>query len=309
MKDPIINQVTGIIPDEYFDNDPVPRDDDEVLSHYSPEFIARFLEIGAVKEHYNPSQPRDPKGSATGGQWKGKGAAPRTVTEMPRRGGGPSDALYPDNDYGEGGWVGDKGRVDANAVVADIEQFEDPISSEFNSRITMSEREAILSYTGTEYDKINKSLRTGKKLDKQNELTVKEMDSALAKAVPLKEDIIVYRYFGDKSGDRIFTADNVGKSWVEPGFSSTGIAPRFGEPTNGTISIARIKIPKGSKVAFVEDLSISKGEHEVILPRGAKFKVIDKFSKPSKSPFVSEGSSKSDVMAQIVDIDFVGVEQ
>ena len=97
------------------------------------------------------------------------------------------------------------------------------------------------------------------------------MDSAFTKAEPLKQDIVTYRRMGDT--DAMFGKGSaVGKTVKNLAYTSTTTAPGaqtgFGFGYSSKSGNIEVHIPAGSKV-----MPGNNFEHEVLLPRGAGFRV------------------------------------
>ena len=62
--------------------------------------------------------------------------------------------------------------------------------------------------------------------------------------------------------------------FTEKGFCSTSIDPNIFATTPGSTCL-RIYVPKGSKGAYVANLSRYKREHELLLQNGSSFKIVN----------------------------------
>jgi len=135
---------------------------------------------------------------------------------------------------------------------------------------SVQQQGSLRAYTGAAYRPINQGLRNGT-LD-QNDTAkrhVKKLDE-FYKTARLKEDHVVYRGVSFR-GD--FKAPEVGALWEEKGYSSTSIskAGKFGG--NGYLTI---ELPTGTPGVYVESISSYTSEKELLLDRGARFRVISK---------------------------------
>jgi len=139
---------------------------------------------------------------------------------------------------------------------------------------TDDESNALSDYQASGYEGINKSLRKGKILP-ETQIEIDKLDSFFKKA-KLEEDVIVYRGVGGGAYE-IFSKMGV-KSFRDKGFISTsldaGYAKVYGEQRHG--GMIRIKVPKGTHGYFMNGRfsGAFKNEHEVLLSRNKKFKVI-----------------------------------
>jgi hypothetical protein len=162
--------------------------------------------------------------------------------------------------------------------------------------------QAVRSYTGSGYDRINDYLRTGTMGHRSYSVSetkdqIKRLDKVLDGLPPMPENAKVYRrvtrtkdvadqLFGSndeylkaiRSGlDDAEMTKNLralakGRTYTEPGYSS---AAAQGFNWSGNINI-EIYVPKGSRVGgLVDPISSCKGEREFLIRRGQKFQIID----------------------------------
>lgn len=103
----------------------------------------------------------------------------------------------------------------------------------------------------------------------------KALDSALSKST-IHQDTTVYRAISDADalGD---VSKLVGKTIVDKGYASTSLS-RESATGYGEGIICKIKVPKGSKAAYVSGIDGTGGvdmtwNREVLLPRNAKMKI------------------------------------
>lgn len=167
---------------------------------------------------------------------------------------------------GQVSFVNDKGEATGvKAATADSmnHQYES-----WRQSLTPGERSAIHSYTGQSYGQINTGFR-------QNQFSsamlnkIHSIDSGLAKAAPVKEDMLIYRKVGDSSNS-IYNKCKAGDVIVERGYVSTSIS-RHGWSGN---TVVNIKVPAGAKGAYVQAISSHKNEKEFIMPRDTMFHVV-----------------------------------
>jgi 8-oxo-dGTP pyrophosphatase MutT (NUDIX family) len=99
------------------------------------------------------------------------------------------------------------------------------------------------------------------------------MDSALSKAETLQRDMIVHRRTGDVDGMFGAPGSMIGRTFVNKAYSSTTTVPRaetgYGFGYESKPGVLEIHLPAGSHVMPGNDF-----EHEVILPRNSKFRVV-----------------------------------
>jgi hypothetical protein len=147
--------------------------------------------------------------------------------------------------------------------------------------VSDAERQALNEYTGSLYLGVNKALRTGSSMSKEDRKAVKLMDDAFSRA-STTQDIQVFRGVGPTDMDR-FANLKPGDSYKDDAFLSTSTdedtADNFVRGDSPTM--LNIKVPKGSKAISVDSLSqFKKGGHavrseeEILLNRGGSYRVV-----------------------------------
>lgn len=149
--------------------------------------------------------------------------------------------------------------------------------AEWNQSLTKSERRAFELYQSSEYRDLNAALRTGESLDKDQKSLTKNLDAALDRA-SIDKDIVAYRGFSSQS--YIDNFDQLAGTIVtDNGYISTSVDKAIGQKfaeyaleEEFEPIIAEIRLPKGSKAAYINTLSLN--ENEVLIPRGSQFQVV-----------------------------------
>lgn len=128
---------------------------------------------------------------------------------------------------------------------------------------------------------VNHKVRRAVKNNHLNDETLQNLDKQFAKLTPLEKDITVYRGRGEFFTEKGIDFDLMDKAQIndiitpDTGYSYTAVnrslAERYASSTDGKNMIYEIRIPKGAKVS-------RNREHggEVLMPRGASYKVIGK---------------------------------
>ena len=140
---------------------------------------------------------------------------------------------------------------------------------------TESQKEALRTYTGSTYREINGLLRGTyhpSKFEKQDlESLIRKISAGMK---PVTEDLLVHRtahagQFGFRTAEDAFKA--VGKTVVDDGFLSTAVESEVNQYATFSFSI---EVPKGTKAAFIRDISRFQNENELLIDKGTKFKVL-----------------------------------
>ena len=146
----------------------------------------------------------------------------------------------------------------------------------WQKKMSRDERMALSDYsTDEEMFLMNQSLRQKSVAKGIGEPKLKKwvtnLDSVLSKA-KTTQDIVVYRGMN-------FEPEQLGliqgAMIVDGGYVSTSRIRSIGENFASKGIIAQIKIPAGSKAAYLKGVSGRSEEREVLLPRGSKFKVTE----------------------------------
>lgn len=182
---------------------------------------------------------------------------------------------------------GNRSNDSSNANMATLESDPEAIQAMKNSypsnyEEVWSEDElmAVQSYVagGTW---INNGLRTGEIWsDEELRDDAYNLDSAIDKAPPLPKALLVHRGIDRKTDYRVISSLKslkVGESFSDDAFSSTSTSKKTAERFTDKVRI-EIALPAGTKRALhLSVLGVGKygfGESEVLLPRGAGFKVL-----------------------------------
>lgn len=134
----------------------------------------------------------------------------------------------------------------------------------YKKTLSSYETEAVLAYSGSAYEQINKGLRNGSKV---NANVVKRIDSAISKS-SVQQTTLVFRGAGGPNAVKHFKNMKIGDAYIEKGYSST--SARKGSAFPGRV-VMHITIPKGGKGAPIP--SEHPIEREILLPRNQKFMV------------------------------------
>lgn len=134
------------------------------------------------------------------------------------------------------------------------------------NNLTSEEKAGISLYTGSYYNALNSGFRKG--IFESHQLnTIHGIDSALAKAMPIKEPTLLYRKVGSEAKD--LGKLKAGDVYVERGYVSTSISKGV---WSGTYKM-NILCPPGAKGAYIQSISGHKAEKEFLMPRDTMFKV------------------------------------
>lgn len=155
--------------------------------------------------------------------------------------------------------------------------------SSWEKGLSKEEKKALLQYAGPMFFDTNSSLRSDGSVPEKWKDSVKNLDAAIEKST-IPNDIVAYRglWLDGKEQSQKFVEKFVpGAILSDPGFMSTSInreiASDFGGEKLGSGIVIEIKVPKGSKGAYMDVLPENAKhfkQNELLLPRGAKFKVV-----------------------------------
>jgi hypothetical protein len=162
---------------------------------------------------------------------------------------------------------------------------------------TPAQREALKQYTAGEYAVMNAQLRgsiartlQGTPIfDGHPALTTQRIKDALAGLRPLERPVRVFRHVDSVESlgfPRIYSIRNeraqlveqlrslIGKELEDAGFSSASIRRLTGRANKfGNVRLD-LEVPAGTPAAFLNDISINRGEGEILLAPGLRFEFI-----------------------------------
>lgn len=140
------------------------------------------------------------------------------------------------------------------------------------------------TYKGTGYKTLNARLRKGemprdaKYLDDlMHNGYFYERDYKTGKHLSLTEapqNMVVYRALGNSKAVRNFEF-KPGMVFEDKAFSSTSLRRSGAETVTDIKVMMKINVPKGTKGLFMDMFSRELGEHEFLLPRSSKFRVMN----------------------------------
>lgn len=173
------------------------------------------------------------------------------------------------------------------------ENLWDKQAGQWLGKLGSREDQAINHYTSDSSVQVNEFLRGDQRVNEEYKLEAQQIEAALSRA--RAPETITYRgvnsqaLFGMKRPD----ASLVGRTFEDQGFMSTTLSKeQLGSWVSGDtgMSVLRIHVPAGYEAGYVKMLSESPHELEVLIQRGAKFRVT-KFTpeKPIKEIKTVEG--------------------
>jgi ADP-ribosyltransferase exoenzyme/Phage Mu protein F like protein len=176
--------------------------------------------------------------------------------------------------------AGNNAKIEDEATyhpIENIEEWDEKVSEPWRNKLTIAEATAIRNYTDDVYRPINKYLRENK-LDGYSEEEIKQIIEDISSGISkfnLEENIITYRGLEDNiwnSPPEIL----VGMKLEEQSFVSTSIdkAVSFDGSFKGKVQM-EWRIPAGTVGAYINSISEFDHEHEFLLNKGTKYKVID----------------------------------
>lgn len=220
------------------------KDHENLAKHHQNEWIkAKDSADGKAPASLTPKQTALVKSDEHGKHFEGKYDPPKLANQ---------GAKY------------DAGSLLKNAKEQDLATFKSERTA-FTSKLTSSEKNAALSYSGSGYGEMNGGLRKGM-LDGATKAKIEHLDAAINKH-PAKTDMIVHRGTG---GTDVYSKMKAGDQFVEHGYSSTSAGSKAAFSSNPVNFV--IHVPKGHPAAPIP--SKHPGENEVLLPRGTKFTLM-----------------------------------
>lgn len=138
-------------------------------------------------------------------------------------------------------------------------------------KLTANEKSSLSSYSGDDFIRINKELRSGNASDP----TVARIDGAIEKSlIPAGQKL--YRGMSREAAKQLFSGGKIeaGQTIADLAYASTSTDP--GEAVARSMGGVLLKIETGSNAKGIDmaEHSRNKGEKEVLLPRNAPMKVL-----------------------------------
>ena len=135
---------------------------------------------------------------------------------------------------------------------------------------TVAQRDSLRTYTGGSYIDINKCARGTAKCTSE---TKAHLENIMAAMKPSTQNILVHRAtnpkaFGLETGDDL--KNLIGKSIKDDGVISTSIK-KIG--WSGKLRLD-IEVPKGSKIAWVQPISLHPSEMEMVVAPGTHYEIV-----------------------------------
>ena len=155
--------------------------------------------------------------------------------------------------------------------ITDINKWGNENYSTWRESLTAEELEILKGYQSTDYKWVNSELRTGKGIDDESREFHRVLDNILGRGAT-NRDIVAYRgistssFEGTESG--MIIRDN---AYISTSLDEASAGRFLAEKENPMI--AELRIPKGSKGAYIEGVLDMK-EYEFLMPRGSEFRVI-----------------------------------
>lgn len=159
-----------------------------------------------------------------------------------------------------------------------MEANHEALAADFKDRVfdslTKEQYGDLRSYTQDRYGAINDVLR-GKDKDEWATEQIANI-RGIFDAHRLNREVITYRGVTGRAGDAL--AKNIqnvatGTEMKLEGFTSTSLKPATAHISKSS-AVLRIKLPPGSKALYIEPVSAFKGEFEVLIDHGMRFKVL-----------------------------------
>ena len=161
----------------------------------------------------------------------------------------------------------------------------DKFTRELKVKPSSQDQDVVYTYQSPTFFQVNSHLRTGTATNPEvaKQIAAK-MDETFARAPAMPRDVEVYRGMSLKHFGVSNPKELVGKEIVDSGFTSTSfdrrVADKFASSTEQGVILA-IRVPKGTKAIPVNEYAMRLPEHELVLNRGGKYRVVGIRSGPT----------------------------
>ncbi|GAB7063029.1 hypothetical protein JCM12681A_47390 [Streptomyces mexicanus] len=138
-------------------------------------------------------------------------------------------------------------------------------------------RGTLERYSSFYFQYINGDLRefakTGTPIKPQESLWIQDIDRVIGTR-PVPEDIMVLRETAIDHLELASPKDMTGQVFTEPGFTSVSLGETSVRYNDVTF---HLRVPKGTHALYIDRISLNPGERELIIDRGAQYKVTRVF--------------------------------
>ncbi|MCL2582818.1 MAG: hypothetical protein FWE35_10215 [Streptosporangiales bacterium] len=139
-------------------------------------------------------------------------------------------------------------------------------------KLTHEQDGAVRDYTGDAYGPLNKILRAERPLTGGFKDLARNLDQALhAQTVP--ENINVVRVTGEEAFTGAPMENLDGTSQHELGYMSTSLGSQPAVTAGAGSVILHLEVPAGTPGMYVDPISSTPGEREVLLGRGLRYQI------------------------------------
>jgi hypothetical protein len=163
-----------------------------------------------------------------------------------------------------GAWAGS---TDYKNVMEEQKAYKDGLSAETKNSMN--------SYVDRSFINVNENLRSGASLSAEDAKVQSDLDAAIAKAPPFKQDVFVSRGIDGEAKEVLFANAKTGDIISDKGFMSTtteqATKKNFVTDTGAEL---RIKAPKGTRGLTMDTAETKFSEGEILFPRDTKLKVV-----------------------------------
>jgi hypothetical protein len=139
------------------------------------------------------------------------------------------------------------------------------------SKLTPTEKTHLSSYSGDDFLRVNKELRSGNSSDP----SVRHIESAISKSA-LSKGTTVYRGMTREAARQLFPGGEIkkGETISDPAFLSTSKSQSEAHLRGLGGVVLKIEAGENAKGLDMTEHSRNPGEKEILLPRNAKLKVV-----------------------------------
>lgn len=135
------------------------------------------------------------------------------------------------------------------------------------------------------YESLNSALRKGESLGGAQKNLASAMDEEIDKLPRVPQNMNVYR--GVYKGREVFGSMEPGDTFSDKSYVSTTATRKIADGFSNDF-VMKIQVKKGSKGAFIKEISEYSEENELLLPRGSKFRVVSKAEVGTKTEMTVE---------------------
>lgn len=176
--------------------------------------------------------------------------------------------------------LGDKGTTEEWEIVKELKR----LTAEWADQLPPELLDSVQKYTHSDKPRgaamdmfrlLNQALRTGKfdELDPKLKQHAEYISLAIARqSMPMR--VTVHRGVSLAEFENILKRGQSGEGFTIEQYMSTTVLRRVAYPQNKEGYYFEIRVPKGARAAYLQEVSLVKSDYEVLIDKGVKYRIV-----------------------------------